>query len=230
MIVVYRITSIPSSNPLPEFSSSNKDVVSANCLESFLQFFESVHPKIIFLADHCSAVMVTIITGLCEMYGYEFEIRLSGVGINETMLESYKIASEQDDYVLFQECDYLYNGKMGGHFLAALKELPLLSPYDHPNFYQNKELHSETCTIKLIKDVHYRSTERNTMTWACHSQLVKENYDTLRKYGYLDEQVWHDLKAQGHSLYVPLPSFATHMVRDWLAPSTNWQKIWQNFL
>jgi hypothetical protein len=161
---------------------------------------------------------------------FEHKIINSDVGINQTMLDSYNLACEVDDFVLFQECDYLYNGNKGKTFLRALEELELVSPYDHLNFYKDKSLHSEECKIKLVDGHHFRTTERNTMTWGCHSSLVKENKDILDREGYLDGPVWYELKARGYDLHVPIPSMATHMVRDYLAPNVDWESLWLNTL
>lgn len=223
MKVIYRITSIKSTNPSP-IHQDIKDKLNEICLESFLEFFLDVKPEIIFLADHCNCQ--AMIRDLCVGYGYNYHIINTNHGINSAMIKSYEIAAESDDHILFQECDYFYKGKDGSIFLKAIEELGLVSPYDHRNFYKDRKLHSEDCKIKLVDDYHFRSTERNTMTWGCHSDLVKENLDMLKGHGYLDGQVWYDLKAKGYILYVPILSMATHMAKDWLAPGVNWEELW----
>ena len=223
MIVLYRITSIKSTNPSPLYQE-DKNKLNEFCLESFLKFYIDVKPKIIFLADHCDCQ--TMIRDLCLKHGYDYEIRNSNHGINQAMLESYKIVSKIDDYVLLAECDYLYRGIEGKIFLKSLEELKLVSPYDHLNYYKDKKLHSATCDIKLVDGKHFRTTERNTMTWGCHSDLIKENLDMLNSHGYLDGQVWYDLKDKGYDLHVPILSMATHMVKNYLAPGVNWEELW----
>lgn len=220
MLVIYRMTSIPSTNPSP-FSQDDKDKLNEFCLKLFVKAFESVKPKIIFLLDYCNSR--EMIERSCP---FEYEIQESRVGQNETMLRSYELASQVDDYVLFQECDYLYQSGVGKTYLQALKELGLVSPYDHLNFYKDRNLHSETCKLRLVNETHFRSTERNTMTWGCHSDLIKKYRHIFDKYGYLDGDVWYDLKREGVEMWVPIPSFATHMVKDWLAPSINWSLAW----
>lgn len=217
MQVIYRITSIPSTNPSPVFQG-DKNKLNELCLNSFLRAFSDVRPKITFIADHVTDFDFS-------MCIFDHEVIRTNEGINKTMLMSYDLASQMDDYVLFQECDYLYHSVIGNTYLEALEELGLVSPYDHKNFYVDKTLHSERCKIRLVSDTHFRTTERNTMTWGCHSSLVKDHKDVLDKYGYLDGDVWYELKSKGHELWVPIPSFATHMVRDWMAPSINWEDV-----
>ena len=225
MLVIYRITSIASSNPSPIYQD-DKNRLNELCLKSFISAFWEIKPKIIFLADHCNCE--DMIKNVCDVSSFEYEIIKTSHGINEAMNLSYDLAVKEDDYILFQECDYLYKQGVGKDFLMALEELKLLSPYDHPNYYIDRTLHSEECKIKLINGKHYRSAERNTMTWGCHSNMVKENIDMLKSHGYLDGPVWYDLKDRGYELYVPIPSMATHMVRDWMAHGTDWKERWQS--
>lgn len=219
MLIIYRITSISSSNPSPIYQE-NKNKLNELCLRSFVQAFSDVEKKVIYLLDHGDCEQM--IRDLSKTFPYE--IRKSNVGQNQTMIDSYRIAAEMDDYVLFQECDYLYRGIVGRTFLEALKVLRLVSPYDHPNFYKEecRDMHSEECRMRLVDNHHFRTTERNTMTWGCHSSMVKENQQMLERHGYLDGPVWIDLKNEGYPLWVPIPSFATHMAEGYLSPGVEW--------
>lgn len=222
MIVVYRMCDIDSTNPPP--FEKNKYNLNKRCLESFVKAFENIKPKMYFLCDYCPPKYKEMIETVCP---FEKVIEFTEMGINNTMLRSYEIALNNDDYVLFQECDYLYRPDTGELFLKALASLGLVSPYDHLNFYKDHNIHSKTCDVELVDGHHFRTTERNTMTWGCHTDLIKENINTLNQYGYLDDLVWRDLLLAGHRLWVPIPSIATHMVKDYLSPGINWRKIWQ---
>lgn len=224
MIVFYRITSIPSTNPSPWGKS--KEELNEVCLKSFLAAFWEVKPVMYFIADHCDESVNRMIERLVP---FPFHIQNTYIGINETMRRSYDLASLEDEYVLFQECDYLYRPGIGKSYLKALETLDIVSPYDHRNFYMDKTIHSSTCEIALIGEQHYRSVERNTMTWGTHSRVVKDNLEMLKSHGYLDDQVWSDLMLSGHQLWVPILSFATHCVKDYLAPGINWESLWQKY-
>jgi hypothetical protein len=187
-----------------------------------MQAFEDVRPKVIFLADHMGDV------SYLEKFPWEHEVIRTEDGQNKAMLNSYKIASELEDYVLFQEADYIYRPGIGKTYIEAMKSLGIVSPYDHPNFYHAREYHKEECRIKLVDNHHFRTCERNTMTWGCHSNIIKENLDILNHHGYLDGQVWYDLLERGYPLWTPAPSFATHMVKDCLAPGIDWKELWQS--
>lgn len=220
MQVIYRITDIPSSNPSPIYQE-DKVTLNKRCLASFMRGFTDIRPKVIFLADHVNE------TKYLEKFPWEHEVIRTEDGQNQAMLNSYEIASKLEDYVLFQECDYFYRPNIGKTYLQAMKELGVVSPYDHPNFYHVRELHKEECKIKLVDDHHFRTCERNTMTWGCHSNIIKENLDILNHHGYLDGQVWYDLLERGYPLWTPIPSMATHMVKDCLAPGIDWKELWK---
>lgn len=224
MNVIYRITDIPSTNPAP-FAKDKKEL-NRVCLASFVDAFRSVRPFIHVIADHCDDGIYKLIE---EIVPFEYKIDRTEYGINDTMVYAYEIARDMDDYVLFQECDYLYRPNIGFSYLKALSQLDIVSPYDHKNFYLDRAIHSSSCEIELVDNHHYRSTERNTMTWATHSDTIKENFDMLCGHGYLDDQVWRDLLISGCTLWVPMLSFATHMVEDYMAPGVNWEEIWQKY-
>ena len=222
MKVIYRMCGIPSTNPSP-WSQDDKYHLNKICLKSFVEAFRGVKLDIHFLMDYCGKEYSKMV----EDIPFDYEVEFSETGINDTMIRSYEIAEKIDDIVLFQECDYLYRPGVGKLFERVLGQLPIVSPYDHKNFYIDNTIHSPNCEIKLVEGYHFRSTERNTMTWGCHSSIIKENIDTLEKYGYLDNEVWRDLEYAGHRLYVPIPSFATHCVKDYLSPGIDWEARWQ---
>lgn len=225
MHIIYRLTSIPSTNPSPVLQM-DKNKLNEICLKSVVNAFKDINPKIIFLFDNADQEMYKVVE---DVVSFDYEIVASQAGINQTMLNSYAIASRLDDEepVIFQECDYLYQDQqIGKLYEQAIKELGFVSPYDHLNFYFDKTLHSDVAKIHLVKFHHFRTTERNTMSWGTMARLVRENRDILDRHGYLDGQVWYDLKERGYDLWVPIPSFATHMVERYLSPGINWESVW----
>jgi len=223
MIVFYRLCGIASTNPSP-ILQDDKFQLNILCLKSFINAFKEVKPKVIFLCDFCSPMYKEMLNDLVP---FEYEAYYYQLGINETCLKQYEMAKEQDDDILFAECDYLWQPNSGNSFVEGLNQLKLVSPYNHLNFYMDRNLHSNQVVLELVGDTHWRSTERNTMTFAVKNDVFKKNYEIFKKYGYLDGDVWYDLLKQGVPLYVPIPSIATHMVKDWLAPGVNWEKLWK---
>lgn len=225
MIVYYRMCDIPSTNPSP-ILQDNKMELNKLCLKSFVRAFKDVNPKIVFICDFCPESYREMIEELCP---FDKEIIFTTAGINETMLMSYKMALEQDDDVLFQECDYFYRDS-GEKMVSAVKQLGLVSPYDHLNFYLDRSIHSPNANLRLVNGQHWRSTERNTMTFAVRNDIFKKFYEVFYKYGYLDNEVWIDIAINSQHLHVPIPAIATHMVRDYLSPGVDWEAEWKKLM
>lgn len=224
MIIIYRLCGIPSTNPSPIYND-NKEELNRFCLQSFVRGMQDIKPEIHFLMDYCGYEYDSML----DMYVPWTHIKEhTELGINGTMLRAYELASQTDDIVLLQECDYVWQPNSGKLMEQAIKELRMVSPYDHRNFYLDHNLHSKTCDIELVNDHHFRSTERNTMTWGCDSKLIKDNYDLFTKYGYLDSDIWRELKERGVTLFVPIPSLASHMAEGWMAPGVNWEVQWSS--
>jgi hypothetical protein len=224
--VIYRMCGIKSTNPSPIYQE-NKFKLNELCLKSFIGAFVDVKPEVHFLLDFCGEEYKQMVDEVCP---FKKTWEFTKLGINGTMLRAYEIAAEAEDYILMNECDYLWVPQTGKLFLEALRELDIVSPYDHLNFYIDKKIHLETCEIKLINGYHFRTTERNTMTWGTHSKTINQYYDYFVRYGYLDDLIWQDLALEGIKLWVPVPSMATHLCKNFMAPSVNWEKTWKKYL
>jgi hypothetical protein len=215
---------VPSLNVSPSpILADDKYELNAFCLRSFIKGMADLEPKIHFILDKCPIAY----DGMLETYvPWEYEMEHTNLGINGSMLRAYNLAGLSDEIVLLQECDYLYQPKVGKLLESAIEKLRLVSPYDHLNFYRDRNIHSATCDITLVKNHHFRTTERNVMTWGATPDYFARNIDLLEKYGYLDSDIWYDLKDRDEKLWVPIPSLATHMHKDFLAPGVEWSNQW----
>lgn len=226
MIVYYRLCDIksPLSAKSPILSD---DLYKLNeiCLKSFILGYSDIKPKVVFICDHCPEEKYR---KLLEIVPFEKEIVFTNLGINESCLLQYELAqASDDDVILFQECDYLTRPLSGAMMEKAIRKLGLVSPYDHRNFYIDRSIHSQDCKIDLIDEQHFRTTERNTMTFGMTRKVFEKNFQILKKYGYLDNEVWHEMRANQNPLWVPIPSIATHMVEGYLSPGLDWKKYWE---
>lgn len=229
MIVYYRLCSIPSTNPSP-ILQEDKFELNKLCLKSFVKTFKDLKPTVVFLADFCGQRENDMVDQLMAGSGMEYSFIPTNIGINETALMQWEMASQQsEEVILFLECDYLWAPDVDvTKLVEAIKTLGLVSPYDHINFYkeQYRNLHSKQCEIELVADHHFRSTERNTLTFGIRKDVLLKNLDIFNKYGYLDGETWYEIKDRGQNLYVPIPSMATHMVVDNLAPGFDWSALY----
>ena len=189
------------------------------CLKSFIEAFSEVKPKIHFILDKCGSEWEKMIKT-----PFEQEIEHVEFGtMFRTLPYQYELARNANDYVLFQEDDYIYLKDTGQKLLDAMKVLEFVSPYDHREFYTlNKVNHKPPFDIKLIGEQHWRTIDFNTMTWGCHSERLKDYWDELNMYGYWDKDTWIGMGKAGAKLWSPIPSLATHMHLDFLSPGIDW--------
>lgn len=219
MIVYYKISSAESVNPSPLFLTA-KDKLASLCLDSFIEAYRTVRPHVVFVCDNASEDLIK----KADSIPFPHTIHKTQLGNFMASVYQYELAYKQDDDILFQEDDYLYIPDTGEAFVIGLQTLGLVSPYDHLNFYKDTDMHSLTVDLRLVNNTHWRTTERNTMTFAIKNDIFKRNYEVFKKYGNWDSDVWREIDAQ---LWTPIPSMATHMVKDWLAPSIQWQELWK---
>lgn len=219
MIVYYRMCNVPSTNPSP-ILQEDKYRLNKYCLKSFVRGYQDISPKVHFILDYCRGHYDEMISGNCP---FEYTIEHTELGINGTCLRQYELAREsREDIVLFQECDYVYLPDVGYKMMMAIKEFGIVSPYDHPDMYVRYDIHNRLNEIAIYANHHFRTATRNTMTFGIQNDIFKDNYDIFYKYGYLDGDVWYDLAKKNHRLWTPIPSLATHMVKDYMAPIVDW--------
>jgi hypothetical protein len=201
------------------------------CLRSFVDAFKEVRPTINFILDNCSGEWDEMINEVCtldkEIHHIVRDDLTPPMGYDHTSYyRQLEMARKIDDYVLFQEDDYVYLPGAGKKLSEALKVLEFVSPYDHLEFYtRNKEFHKPPFDIKLVGDQHWRTIDFNTMTWGCHSSRLNTYWDTLHLRGCWDKDTWDEMGKKGAKLWTPIPSLATHMHKDFLSPSINWEEI-----
>jgi len=222
--VFYRLCSIPSSNPSPVFND-DKYQLNRLCLKSFVEAFRDIKPKVIILGDYCDYLESEMLE---ELLPFEYEYHPTKIGINATCLKQYEMATKVDSEVLIMlECDYLFNPAVDvSKWISGIKELGIVSPYNHLNYYKDRQQHSNICQIELVDDHIFRTTETCTMTFGVRKDIFMEHLDIFNRYGYLDHDVWIDLAKEGHKLFVPIPTVATHCESRFLAPQVDWLKIY----
>jgi hypothetical protein len=180
----------------------------------------------VFICDFCPENYREMIEKLCP---FEKDIHFTTLGQNGTSLFQYELAKSEysnDDNFLFQECDYIWRVGAAKIFMDAVKQLGLVSPYDHPDFYTRYDIQQKESEITLVNETHFRTAKRNTMTFGMSKEAFDKSYDVLMKHGYLDGPVWDDLRSRGYKMWVPIPGMATHMVRGMLSPGIPWKMLW----
>ena len=182
-----------------------------------------VKPKIYFIMDSCGSEWDTMIKKLVP---WKYETEHVNLGsLFRTLPLQWSMAKELDDYVLFQEDDYVYLKGAGKKIEQAMKELEFVAPYDHLEFYTvNKDFHHGPFEIKLIGNQHWRTIDFNTMTWGCHSGRLTTYWEQLNMKGYWDKDTWEEIGKEGGKLWSPIPTLCTHMHADFLSPGIDWNR------
>lgn len=208
MIVYYRITDNPSTNPPPIFED-DKPRLNKICLKSFIKAYENIDYNIYFICDYCRPETIEMIKSLCP----EGEIVQMAAGINETCVEQYRLYEKSEEpTVLFLECDYYHLKPITE---KMIRELEVVSPYDHPDKYETER----EGQYKIADNQYFKYTASTTATFACTSEYFNKNKIVLYKHGYIDHERWVELGG----LWTPIPTMATHMVTSYLPPNIEWK-------
>lgn len=189
------------------------------CLKTFVEAFKDVKPKVHFILDHCGKEYLEMVAEVCP---FEFTHEFSQYGNFASCLKQYNLAQTcNDDIFLFLEDDYLWKEGIGKYFIMAVRELHCVSPYDHPDFYNLEPFISRKEKIVLVNNWHWRTSQSNTMTFG----ITREKFLHYRKifdyHGPNSSHLWAEIPEK---MWCPIPSFATHFVKDKLAPSVDWSK------
>ena len=189
-----------------------------------------VSPTVNFILDNCGKEWDEMVRNECPFEGKVIHITRN----DQTPPMSYDhtsyykqldLAKDINDYVLFQEDDYVYLPNTGKKLLDAMRVLEFVSPYDHLEHYTRTiEFHKPPFDIKLVGNHHWRTIDFCTMTWGCHSTRLLDYWDDLHLHGCWDKDTWTEMGKHGAKLWTPIPSLATHMHRDFLPPGIDWEE------
>ncbi len=218
--VIYRISDINSTNP-PPILENDRLRLNQLCLKSFVVAFLGNSIEMIFILDHCDGSWEDFIE---KQVFFPYKIIRTNKGIDLSARMAVDVAIKRDTDILFQECDYLYRPNTGKFIINAINKFDFVSPYDHPDKYPGE------AKISLDDGIHWKTTTSTTQTYGLSRNAFKFNLQTIKKYGYIDQAMWEDLLKGKQELWTPIPSIATHMVRDYMAPNVDWKKIWSFYL
>ena len=209
MKVFYRVSPFLSSHPNP-LGRNKKDIV-FKCFESFKKAVSNQDTTIV--ADNIPTDWYSLFKG--------HNVHKAPTGNTATFHRQLDLASklEDEEKVFLVEDDYLWVPGAVDKIEAALDELSLISPYDHPGHYTEERFKHEPKRIRLIGNQTYREAPSNTLTFATKAKVIKKNLELIKSFGVRDHEMFQSLEVD---LFVPVPSLATHLVEGLLAPNVNW--------
>ncbi|MFX1500547.1 MAG: glycosyltransferase family 2 protein, partial [Promethearchaeota archaeon] len=125
------------------------------CLNSFKSCLGSIKTKIWVLLDNCPPKYTLLFKKVFDEKNLKI-IELNGIGNRRTFELQFDILVNQEDaeLVYFAEDDYFYlpyNFKEMLNLIKKNKDIDIISPYDHPDYYIY-DIHDYKKSIKVLGD------------------------------------------------------------------------------
>ncbi len=150
--------------------------------------------------------------------------------------KNFKKISSENELIYFVENDYLHTIDSKKNLIDAFKlKVHYVSLYDHPDYYDNLKklidfrqvLDNPIKKVLLGKYRHWATTASTTCTFAVKKKTLMEDYEYFKKMCKRDiprdHKIFTQLTNKGRLLIIPIPSLATHIETNYLAPLINWK-------
>lgn len=220
--IYYRASLNDKSQNRPSWVK-NKEELLERCFNTFLDTWKPLDPYIVLIVDgggwrpsrgyqRMEIIDVPVAMGQARSYDYQVQLALD--------------KGNDDEWVWFQEDDYLWDRKGLDSLVVALHEFDFVSPYDHPEAYEKTDLHNRPIELKVVGDRHWRTNTFNTMSWGTRYKTFRENLDVFQDAGYWDEPTFRALSERNLTLWSPMPSIATHVHKGNIAHLFNWKSAY----
>lgn len=212
MLILYRACS--TGSPLKNRPIEGKYELVKYCFESFIEAFKDVDYKLIVLLDKPTPKFRELFK--------DYEVIESFYGsFDEGNIKSFHkqidLALEHKDKFFFIEDDYYFLPNAGE--VLSKVSLPFWTPYDHPGYY-SEDIHKYTKEV-IVDKWHWMSVISTTLTFGGTHEALQKEYSVMTKYGWADHPMWCDVTKRT-KLYAAVPSLATHMETEHLAPLVDW--------
>lgn len=215
------------------------------CLLSFLQAFERVRGRaeITFVND---GPMPDDRLALMRRHGTI--VSFPGLGNSPSYRETLVLALKlpDDALVYFAEDDYLYTGPAFEKLLAAFDELPrveYVTLYDHMDRYtRHDDAHRGYSRVFVAGGMHWRTVDSTCMTFGARVRSLRSDA-WIHRMGTVpktprDRTIWRCTQGEKgffwkfpkRTLIGAIPSLATHMDPEGLAPNVDWKAVADNVL
>jgi hypothetical protein len=171
---------------------------------------------------------------------------LRGIGNGASYFRTCELACDAhpSDFAYMAEDDYLYADDAFTHLESAVESLPevdYFSLYDHPDLYRRRGdwPPRPRNPILLSTGRHWRVTDATCMTFGARvgvlqADLGTHRFHTVNKLNYPhDRRMWRTLLSplrlallkKRRLLVTPIPSLATHLQSNVLAPLVDWGSL-----
>ncbi len=210
------------------------------CLMSFLGAFERVRDRadITFVND---GPMPDDRLAIMGQWGRI--VSFPGLGNSPSYRQALAlaIAHPADSLVYFAEDDYLYTRQALEKLLAAFDELPeadYVTLFDHLDRYtRTDDARGGYSRLYLAGGIHWRTVESTCMTFGARTGRLRSD-SWIHRLGTVpktprDRTIWRCTQGEKEffwkfpkrTLIGPVPSLATHMDPEGLAPNVDWERV-----
>lgn len=217
MIVIYRI-------------SNNSNVRNRICSkeESLINFLSVFKCKVIVVADSCNKELIEFIKNFNITL---IEINEKSNGKSFLYCLNLALNFNKDEFILFQEDDYLYCNDSYKIINEGLQISDYVTLYDHPDKYNEccnpfVKNNGEISKVLLTNSCHWKSTNSTTMTFACRVSTLIDDLDIIKNNivedQCLDFKMFTEIIQKGKLLISSIPAFCTHTETSVLSPFRNY--------
>lgn len=210
------------------------------CLQSFLRAFEHVRDRasVTFIND---GPMPEDRLAIMEKWGKV--VPFPGLGNSPSYRRTLAMVDElpDDSLVYFAEDDYLYTEEAFVKLLAAFDSLPeidYVTLFDHMDRYiRNDDSRRGYSRVYVAGGLHWRTVESTCMTFGARTARLKQDA-WIHRLGTVpgtprDRIIWRCTQGEKwffwkfpkRTLIGPIPSLATHMDPEGLAPNVDWERV-----
>jgi hypothetical protein len=165
----------------------------------------------------------------------------TSLGNEGTFIHTVNFAIENfsdNEKIYFAEDDYIYTNVAPKIIEEGLNIADYSSGYDHPDKYMNHneggpnpfiENGGELTRVLITDNSHWKLTNSCCMTFATTIKIIKEDYETLKKFGVNDFGLFCDLiQCKKRKLVSCIPAVSTHGESQWLSKFIDWEKEFLN--
>jgi hypothetical protein len=135
-----------------------------------------------------------------------------------------------DDYIMIVEDDYMFKPNWAKFIIEGINlvgDQGFVAPYDHNDKYDYNIYPNLNAQLYAGNLCHWRTTPSTTNTYAGKAKVFQKFYELHKQFSQgvsvsRDHEKFIETWKSGGKLISPIPSIASHIETNYLAPCYNW--------
>lgn len=135
-----------------------------------------------------------------------------------------------DDYIMIVEDDYMFKPNWAKFIIEGINlvgDQGFVAPYDHNDKYDYNIYPNLNAQLYAGNLCHWRTTPSTTNTYAGKAKVFQKFYELHKQFSQgvsvsRDHEKFIETWKNGGKLISPIPSIASHIETNYLAPCYNW--------